>query len=72
MFPPRQLRGPFLTMGTSAAVGEFGFSAQLSLGRDGSGNLIWQFNVSYAPGFGLNAYALTTKTKAAATGAQCQ
>jgi RHS repeat-associated protein len=67
-----QLGGPFLTMGTTAAVGELGFSAQVSLGRDGSGNLIWQLNVSYSPGYGLNAYALTTKTRAAATGAQCQ
>jgi len=68
-----QLSGPFQTHGGSATYMGLGIGFQLSLGKDSSGNDIWQFSLSWAPGPpGLYAYSLTTATSAVTTGQVCQ
>jgi len=66
-----QLQGPFSTMAGSASFGQVGLAVQISNGTDGSGNNIWQVSVSYAPGYGIGGYNLTTNTKAVTTGPTC-
>lgn len=65
-----QLSGPFNTMGASVSAGEIGLGVQISVGKDSSGNGIWQVGISYSPGLGAYGYEVTTNTTTKSTDSQ--